>query len=505
MRISSVWGVAALATCMAGCRTVEHREASPFPNPAKLAGKAAGNTTLRKGALGEATADFGFILVPENRSDPRSRLIRLPFIRQRALEKATSEPVFLLSGGPGKTNLWVDLPPVFYRHNDLVRVGYRGVDADPKLTCPEIGKAFAASEPLSDDSLAAARRVLRDSFDRLVREGIDLNGYNMVEVGEDVEAVRRALGYPRINLFSTSYGTQVAHLYCRRHPATAHRSLMMGASNRGRHMIWEPDVVDRMLERWADLWRRDPEAAARTPDLLGTIRRVLETLPATWGPIALDRDKIRIAAFHMLQETESAAAVLDAFVAAANGDPSGLAVLSHGYDQDVQSPSKRYWGDSLCKMLSAGPSTERNYAAELDPEGSILGSPSSKLVWAAASAGGWPVSRIADEYLSLAPVETPTLIVNGEMDLSSPPEYALEMKPYLTNGTVVLLEGMGHMDVILLQREAFEHTVRRFFIDGVVDVSRYTPHTVDLTPEERLQDYARELFREAAAGDGGPR
>ena len=34
--------------------------------------------------------------------------------------------------------------------------------------------------------------------------GIDLDGYTMLEVVEDVEAVRRALGYEKINLFSDS-------------------------------------------------------------------------------------------------------------------------------------------------------------------------------------------------------------------------------------------------------------------------------------------------------------
>ena len=49
----------------------------------------------------EYAADCGTLVVPENRSDPDSRLIALPVTRIRATGSDPTEPIFWLTGGPG--------------------------------------------------------------------------------------------------------------------------------------------------------------------------------------------------------------------------------------------------------------------------------------------------------------------------------------------------------------------------------------------------------------------
>ena len=46
-------------------------------------------------------ADCGTLVVRENSSNPKSRLIALPVTRIRALSTRPKEPVFRLEGGPG--------------------------------------------------------------------------------------------------------------------------------------------------------------------------------------------------------------------------------------------------------------------------------------------------------------------------------------------------------------------------------------------------------------------
>jgi hypothetical protein len=78
-------------------------------------------------------------MVPENRQDPDSRLIELPVIRIHATGEIRAEPLFLLGGGPGMPNShtpdslrqagYEDHPMRWlFQHNDVVMVGYRGVD-----------------------------------------------------------------------------------------------------------------------------------------------------------------------------------------------------------------------------------------------------------------------------------------------------------------------------------------------------------------------------------------
>jgi pimeloyl-ACP methyl ester carboxylesterase len=345
-------------------------------------------------------------------------------------------------------------------------------------------------------ALAEFRKTLRRTYDRLIEEGIDLDGYTMLEVVEDLEAVRRALGYEKVNLFSTSYGSQVAYLYCVRYPNAVKRNLMVGASSRGRRFdsLWEPAVIDTMLRGYNSLWRSDREASARSPDIIKTMESVLSSLPTTWNEIPIDPDKVRLATFFSLHETESAAAVFDAFVAAEKGDPSGLALLVLGYDQAVQDTSRQYWGDFLTKLVSGGMDSTRDYENETDPPGSILGSPSAKLWWTAASRGGWPVRQIPPEYQKLDTIDVRTLVLNGQLDFSAPPGLMLEAMPYFRNGRMLVMPAMGHMDVFRLQRGAIDHLAKRFYLEGVVDASKYHPHTIDFTPAETLQDEAKRLF-----------
>ncbi len=171
---------------------------------------------------------------------------------------------------------------------------------------------------------------------------------------------------------------------------------MVGASSRGCRFdsLWEPAVIEKMLQEYNVLWKADREASANSPDILMTITSVLGRLPTTWNDIPIDRDKVRLATFFSLYETESAASVFDAFVAAEKGDPGGLALLVLGYDEAVQDTSRQYWGDFITKLVSSGMDSTRDYENHMDPPGSVLGSPSAKLWWTAASHGGWPVGQI---------------------------------------------------------------------------------------------------------------
>ena len=54
---------------------------------------------------GAYRADCGTLVVPENRADPRSRLIALPVIRVLARSSHPLAPIFRLNGGPGVTNM----------------------------------------------------------------------------------------------------------------------------------------------------------------------------------------------------------------------------------------------------------------------------------------------------------------------------------------------------------------------------------------------------------------
>lgn len=82
---------------------------------------------------GSYGADCGTLVVPENRANPRSRLIALPVTRIRARAAPAAEPIFRLEGGPGLTNMEFKRASRYAENRDIVLVGYRGVDGSVRL------------------------------------------------------------------------------------------------------------------------------------------------------------------------------------------------------------------------------------------------------------------------------------------------------------------------------------------------------------------------------------
>jgi pimeloyl-ACP methyl ester carboxylesterase len=161
----------------------------------------------------EATIDVGcgYLLVPEDRTDPGSAIIELAVaIIPAADGTPRPDPVIYLEGGPGGSALFAaeDFQTHPIRENrDVILLDQRGTGFSfPSLNCVEL----EVEEP-DDDALAAC-------YERLLSEGIDLNAYNSAASAADVNDLRIALGHEEVNLWGISYGTRLALTVLRDHP-----------------------------------------------------------------------------------------------------------------------------------------------------------------------------------------------------------------------------------------------------------------------------------------------
>jgi pimeloyl-ACP methyl ester carboxylesterase len=429
----------------------------------------------------EYAADCGTLVVPENRNDPGARLIALPVTRVRATGSDPAEPIFRLGGGPGQSNMgFSHLERLIERH-DVVLVGYRGVDSSPVLQCPEFIQAAkgVGDNLLSEPSIAHMGEAFTRCAVRLQAEGADLDGYTILEQIEDLEAARAGLGYERINLLSESSGTRVAMIYAWIYPDSLYRSAMISVNPPGR-MAWEPDVLDWQISYDAGLCARDAECSARTDDLAETVRNVAHNMPGRWLFLPIDPGRVRFFTHFFLWYREGltgrdAALVYDTYLAAEQGDPSGLAMLSLMYDL-VNPATVMAWGQSAAVVMSTDFDLARNYFYEMNPPGSILGAPQSELAWSPLYFSDWPATLIPAEYRQVQASEVETLLVSGSVDGTTPARYATEeLLPSLSNGQQVILSEFGHVgDVWSLQPEATKHLLTAFYDTGVADDSLYT-------------------------------
>jgi pimeloyl-ACP methyl ester carboxylesterase len=173
----------------------------------------------------------GFVVVPEDRSVPHGRTIRLAVaIFPSPRPHPAPDPFVFLQGGPGGA-LISDLGPQITKKNrttdypadrDLILLDQRGTGlSQPSLACKE---TTALDYRTLDQHLSRQRQAdlqvqaAQQCRARLVASGINLNAYTTLADAADVADLRGALGYRALNLYGVSYGTRLALTVMRTHP-----------------------------------------------------------------------------------------------------------------------------------------------------------------------------------------------------------------------------------------------------------------------------------------------
>jgi pimeloyl-ACP methyl ester carboxylesterase len=438
---------------------------------------------------GSYEADCGTLVVPENRADPKSRLIALPVTRIHARSDHPVEPIFRLQGGPGITNMEFTDASRFAGRHDVVLVGYRGVDASPKLDCPEVTSAREhARDFLTETSFRADAAAFKACADRLQEAGADLGGYTLPERADDLDAARRALGYDRIDLLSESAGTRTAMIYAWRYPQRIHRSVMIGVNPPG-GFLWEAKTTGEQIRRYAALCAKDASCRDRTPDLAASLHSAYGDIPGRWWFLPIKEGNVKAGAFFGLMNATTDAAgplagpmTIDTLLSTGKGDGSGAWLLA--LMGQLSFPNAQLWGDVAAVGRSDVAYARQFFATHAD-RGSVIGSPGTNLVWAGGRLlGSWPASPDENKYTRVQDSNAETLLIGGTLDFATPPQNATrKLLPRLPNGHQVVLRDLGHSeDFWAYEPAAGNRLINTFFDSGRVDTSLYTDNRVDLTP-----------------------
>ncbi|PKO14779.1 MAG: hypothetical protein CVU39_13695 [Chloroflexi bacterium HGW-Chloroflexi-10] len=438
-------------------------------------------------------AQCGTLLVPENRTLSNSRLIPLPVIVVPPTNADLNNiPIFWLEGGPGQSNLKFNIPGWMHENFPVVMVGYRGMDGETQMQCPELSKALGQDQlpAHSSEAINLSRKALTDCATRLTNAGFDLSAYNIAETIQDMENARTTLGYDQINLFSISYGTRLAQFYSQNFPTVIAHNLMVSVNPPG-HFVWNPQQIDNQLAYYNQLCQADPYCANQTSDLTQSIRSVFENMPQRWLFFHIDPDKVKMGLFALLFQRDTAVVGFDAILRAEQGDESGLFLLSMAADQMI--PNLGTWGHFYA-MGSTDYTPNYDYFNQLNPPDSIIGSPLSIQIWAPSD--GWTIFPVDKKYTQLQPSDVETLMISGNVDFSTPAENATnELLPFLTNGHQVVLKELGHAgDVINTQPEAFKQLAFGFYQNGSIDDSAFQYVPMQFKPKFSLTSIARILI-----------
>jgi pimeloyl-ACP methyl ester carboxylesterase len=179
-----------------------------------------------QGAEELAKASCGHLVVPENRSRPDGRTIRLLVAKYpaRSPEKRP-DPVVYLAGGPG------DIAPLevngliaadFIRDRDIYVVSQRGtMFSEPALTCAasdDFARQLLGMRYYSEATKRAHLAATEACHRELAATGAELSAYNSTESAADFADLRKVLGFEAWNVYGTSYGSYLAQTLMRDHP-----------------------------------------------------------------------------------------------------------------------------------------------------------------------------------------------------------------------------------------------------------------------------------------------
>ncbi|MEI7037160.1 alpha/beta fold hydrolase [Fulvimonas yonginensis] len=402
----------------------------------------------------------GVLTVPENRHRAHSRTIRLPVVvfHSRA-DTPAPDPVVFLPGGPGGSALVHPLPArdnPFLAERDYVLLEPRGARlAQPALECPRINALLgivAAGHLSGEAGQAALARAAAACRAALVAKGVDLDGYTSAETAQDLEDLRKALGYARWNLFGHSYGTRLALTVLRDHPQGV-RSVILDS-------VLPPEVgfdehasanLRRALDAVFDGCAVDPACARAHPQPAAEFARLVAQadrsplpLPSVRGSdgraVTVRGAQVVAALYEALHDPAAIGHIPAVIGDSLAGRTAALARLVAA----GQGASSFAWGLRLSVWCGEEmPFEDRvRVEAQLAPAWGLGGV--DERTASPGTCRAWGVAPAAARENAPVTSDVPVLALAGEFDPDTPPAWARQLVANMPHARVVVFPGQSH-------------------------------------------------------------
>jgi pimeloyl-ACP methyl ester carboxylesterase len=351
-----------------------------------------------------------------------------------AVIPATRQPargaLLYLEGGPGgaATDAAVSVDEVFAKvseFRDVVLVDQRGTGGSQRVACPQ--KHVRAT-----DGVAVAA-YLRRCFAHL---RVAAERLSTASSAADLERVRRALGYDRLDVYGSSYGAALAQSYLHLYPRSVRTATLDGASLPGSPVY---ELAARNAER--ALRQLVARCAAQTacrrafPDTRAELSRVL-------AHHAAQADALATTVAVLLRTPDDAVRVplLVHQAAAGNGGPLAREFAGHvGRELDARARLPMFWvticGESWARFDVA--------ATERAGSGSFLARASlARALLFRQACRAVPHLRRATERSGSSAV--PVLLLAGDADPQDPPANLAGWRRAFPHGRLLVVHGLAH-------------------------------------------------------------
>jgi pimeloyl-ACP methyl ester carboxylesterase len=413
------------------------------------------------------------LTVPADGRDART--FEIVAVRLRPTGAATRPPIVFLMGGPGvPATVIAPIPPYFTlftrlaEGGDVILLDQRGLgESTPKSDCPP-GKAPLPANVLErPEALVAAFAAAYRACAAALPAPARATDFTIDHVADDVEAIRRALGVPQVDLLGFSFGSRIALEVLKRHPDRVRKLVLQGVL--GVDTLRQPSLDDAVFRRFAGYADAQATVKRLPPSVAASVKTLQEraasgTLRLPIQSIGGDSREIRLGP-----------GVLNAIVLAHLGDPALPGALADAVAEQYGVLTR--WAQGLLQDLEKGggslmaramvcsvasPLAAQQQAAR-DAPSTLLGEAIDNQMQQPAFCEMFGVRPPAEQPAVVSRV--PALLISGSDDPRTPPDRAEVTRKGLAGSEHVIVQNGGHE---LLPDRAVQDLVLAF-LDGKPD------------------------------------
>ena len=441
-------------------------------------------------------AERGLFFAPENRAKANSNIIPIHFIRFPAKDpSADRPPVFLLPGGPGSewkfdrnsNYSWVE---GLRRTRDVIYVSQRGnYSVSNMVLALKTQYGPIALDQIVTPEFAATykKNAAQKAVDKWTGKNVDLAGYDILNIVDDVYEMRQSLGYDKIMLSGCSFGSQWSMSYIKRWPETVERALLGGV---------EPldYAYDSPKWLWASMTRLAAEAEAYEglkadiPEggLMNAVKAIIERLSEKPVVVTITHPRngenvnVTVTAEDYRNYMGSAWAYMQN---KARGNlahwPRHIIELYNGDYRYLaaRTAQQRLLGgdDTLITLLidnSIGITAERDAKLLKEEAAKWLGDINDGYH---ATRGVTPTPLVPDSFRADWDIDVPVLLLTGSYDWSTPKENAHHTRKFLKQGHLLEVTGGTHCTEFSEVQPLLPDVAEKIFRYVSADFTKETP------------------------------
>jgi pimeloyl-ACP methyl ester carboxylesterase len=401
---------------------------------------------------GPTEAFCGKYNVFEDRSTKTGRQIGLKIVVAPALKRNPQpDPLFIFEGGPGggAATLAEYRVPLFHRFQldrDIVLIDQRGTGGSNPLNCEPEDRDEEDFSTIDNYPVERLRTCLAGLQ-------ADARFYTTAIAMDDIDDVRRFVGYGRINLWGGSYGTRAALVYLKRHEDSVRSVVLDGVAPPDMRLpLFMPRDGQRALDLMIDDCAKDAVCGKQFPRLRESVTtlfahtaakpRITFNHPRTGKSvqIAVSERLVAYIVFGALYDPTLTSLLPRLITDAALGNYQGLLAL--GFSRDMP---KGAMSEGLFLSVVCAEDMPRIQPGEIEREakGRFLGT--AFFDTRMKPCEFWPKGAVTEDFYRPVVSAKPVLILSGADDPITPPSWGDHVAQYLTNAKHFVVPGAGHI------------------------------------------------------------